>query len=87
MDIETIDNAVIGSGPAGVAAARALLELGLPVTIIDAGRELPVAAAKLQAQLAGSEPEAWDEGTLEALRNAGCRSRRRATEAPVRLGA
>ena len=71
MDIETIDNAVIGSGPAGVAAARALLELGLPVTILDAGRELPVAAAKLQAQLAGSEPEAWDEGTLEALRNAG----------------
>jgi glycine/D-amino acid oxidase-like deaminating enzyme len=37
--------AVIGSGPAGVSAARPLVEAGLPVTIIDAGLAPPVLAS------------------------------------------
>jgi choline dehydrogenase-like flavoprotein len=32
-------NIVIGSGPSGVSAAKALLDLGLPVTMLDIGKD------------------------------------------------
>jgi choline dehydrogenase-like flavoprotein len=66
-----LDNVVIGSGPAGVAAARALLDQGLDVTLIDAGREMPAAAKSLQDQLAQGEPGQWSEATRKRLRQGG----------------
>jgi choline dehydrogenase-like flavoprotein len=54
--------AVIGSGPAGVSAARPLVEAGLPVTMIDAGVDPPSSTASAQptlAQLRAGHPDAW----------------------------
>jgi choline dehydrogenase-like flavoprotein len=50
---------VIGSGPAGVAAATALLDRGLDVTLIDGGREVEPDLDIRRAQLAARAPERW----------------------------
>lgn len=58
---------VIGSGPAGVAAATALIRRGISVTMLDAGGELEPEQATLAAQLGAQHPEAWraaDRATL-----------------------
>ena len=47
---------VIGSGPAGVAAAKALAEAGHPVTLLDAGREIEPGRMEAFDALARSEP-------------------------------
>ena len=67
---------VIGSGPAGVSAARALLDRGLAVTLLDAGIELEPEHRSLQARLAASSPDAWDD----SLRKQACR------QSPLELG-
>lgn len=62
--------AVIGSGPAGVAATTALVARGQDVVLFDAGVQLE---ADRQAQidtLATRPSEQWPEETLETLRNA-----------------
>ena len=59
---------VIGSGPAGVACASALLEQGAQVTMLDAGLELE---SNRRRQLAGLQSVAftsWDEASLRFLR-------------------
>ncbi|MFI5346893.1 MAG: hypothetical protein ACHQ51_11015 [Elusimicrobiota bacterium] len=62
-------NYVVGSGPSGVMAARALLDRGLPVTMLDAGAELDADRARVVAALAGAEPEAWDPEQVARIRN------------------
>ena len=63
--------AVVGSGPAGVAAARPLIEAGLPVTIIDAGSESmppPPPDRPTLAELRRDAPRSWQYLVGEDLR-------------------
>ncbi len=50
---------VIGSGPAGVSCADALLDQGLEVTILDAGVELEPDRAAALAQLRTTDSSGW----------------------------
>lgn len=54
-----IPHLVIGSGPAGVAAATALLERGLEVTLIDGGQVLEADHTARAAHLASHPPRDW----------------------------
>lgn len=63
--------AVIGSGPAGVSAARPLIEAGLPVTMLDAGVAQEPAVPQTRpslAQMRASHPDAWRYLVGEDLR-------------------
>lgn len=59
---------VIGSGPTGVAAAKALVEAGREVTLIDAGRELEPERMRVFSALAEREPAQWSAGDAERVR-------------------
>ena len=59
---------VIGSGPAGVAAAKALAEAGHPVTLLDAGREIEPGRMETFDALARSEPAQWSQGDADRVR-------------------
>jgi choline dehydrogenase-like flavoprotein len=59
---------VVGSGPAGVACARALVGRGARVTLLDVGREAPDDARALLAALALDDPADWDPAAAERLR-------------------
>ncbi|MCW2995977.1 MAG: choline dehydrogenase-like flavoprotein, partial [Conexibacter sp.] len=61
--------AVLGSGPAGVACARALLAAGVRVTLFDGGAEAAPALRDRYAPLHDQEPEAWDPQLVDALRH------------------
>ena len=50
---------VIGSGPAGVACAKALLARGASVLMLDAGLELDPGRAQIVRQFADAKPSAW----------------------------
>ncbi len=50
---------VIGSGPAGAAAAHALCNAGLRVTVLDAGDRIERGRMDLFDALAGLEPDRW----------------------------
>lgn len=50
---------VIGSGPAGVTAARALLEAGREVTMLDAGNELEADRKQAVENLRRADPQLW----------------------------
>ncbi|GAB4389151.1 GMC family oxidoreductase [Albidovulum sp.] len=52
---------VIGSGPAGVAAAAALLARGQSVLLLDGGRRLEPEAEARRAALAARDPDRWDD--------------------------
>jgi len=58
---------VIGSGPAGTAAAAALIARGRRVTMLDVGERLEPPRDALRAKLAAVEPDAWDPADLAAL--------------------
>lgn len=63
--------AVIGAGPAGVSAARPLLEAGLPVTLIDGGHEprSPLSPTRpTLAEMRAGHPDAWRYLVGEDLR-------------------
>src|SRR5258708_4370174 len=69
-------NYVIGSGPAGVSCAKALLARGAAVTLVDIGHVLEPSAAHVVAGLAAQEPSSWSVSNIAALRrrhNAGVR--------------
>ena len=59
---------VIGSGPAGVACASALLEKGAQVTMLDAGLELEPSRQRQLANLQSVAFTSWDEASLRFLR-------------------
>jgi choline dehydrogenase-like flavoprotein len=54
-----MDIAVIGSGLAGVFAARTLAARGLKVTVLDVGETLDARRTAIVARLRELEPEAW----------------------------
>ena len=58
---------VIGSGPAGVACARALLARGATVLMLDAGLELEPDRAQIVRQCAAVKPDAWSAAQRAAL--------------------
>lgn len=60
--------AVLGSGPAGVACARALLAAGARVTLFDGGAQADPVPSKRYAPLRDQEPEQWDPELVDALR-------------------
>jgi choline dehydrogenase-like flavoprotein len=59
---------VIGSGPAGVACAKALLARGASVLMLDAGLELEPERAKIVHQLANTKPVDWNPAQITALK-------------------
>ncbi len=59
---------VVGSGPAGVACAHALLQQGLHVTLLDAGIELEAEHRQAVAQLQQGPPESWRDDDLRVLK-------------------
>jgi choline dehydrogenase-like flavoprotein len=61
-------NYVIGSGPAGVAAATALLDTGRPVTMLDAGGELEAPVGARVEALSKRLPDEWTTAERDALR-------------------
>lgn len=73
---------VLGSGPAGVACAWALVGQGLEVTLLDAGVELePQRQATLDA-LCRIEVDDWDELALQSIRGDASQL---ASELPLKL--
>ncbi len=61
---------VIGSGPAGVAAAQALCDAGHRVTVLDAGETIEAGQRDVFDALARSEPERWPAELAERARGA-----------------
>lgn len=59
---------VIGSGPAGMAAAWALAERGHEVTVLDAGRGPDERVSQKYAELSERPPEEWRAELVEELR-------------------
>jgi choline dehydrogenase-like flavoprotein len=59
---------VIGSGPAGVACAHALLARGAKTTILDAGVSLEPSRAELVAQLRRTSPAEWTPEQIHRLK-------------------
>ena len=57
---------VVGSGPAGVACAKALLERGRRVHLLDGGITLESGRAALVERLKASKPENWTQADLTA---------------------
>lgn len=58
---------VIGSGPAGVSCAIALLEQGHTVTMVDAGLTLEPAIQSQVDALARQAPSAWPKGAVDFM--------------------
>src|SRR6266478_6654487 len=59
---------VVGSGPAGVACARALLDRGLEVRMLDAGLTLEPERLALVQRIKERAPEEWAGADLAAYR-------------------
>ena len=59
---------VVGSGPAGISCARALVKAGLPVTLLDAGLKLEDDRQAAVQKLAESAPEGWDPVVVRSLK-------------------
>jgi choline dehydrogenase-like flavoprotein len=62
--------AVIGSGPAGAAAAHALCDAGVDVVVLDAGDTIEPGRMGLFDVLAKSEPDRWPEELARQARTA-----------------
>jgi len=59
---------VIGSGPAGMSCAVALLNQGLRVTMLDAGLLLEPERREIVRKLAQSSPDNWDPELVEKIK-------------------
>ena len=59
MDDRELAVAVIGSGPAAAAAAHALCEVGVGVTVLDAGDRIEAGRMELFDELARAQPARW----------------------------
>jgi choline dehydrogenase-like flavoprotein len=60
---------VIGSGPAGVACAKALIARGANVLMLDAGLELEPGRAQIVRQCADAKPAAWNPDQIATLKS------------------
>ncbi len=61
-------NYVVGSGPAAISAAMALVSRGARVTILDIGKTLEPQRQQVLARLAGQQPAEWSSQDLALLR-------------------
>lgn len=68
MADEGLLHCVIGSGPAGVACAHALLQRGVRVIMLDAGLSLEPDRAALIAEMRQSSPAAWKPEQIARLK-------------------
>ena len=59
---------VIGSGPAGVACAKALLARGATVLMLDTGLELEADRSQIVSELAAVKPSAWPPTPVARLK-------------------
>jgi choline dehydrogenase-like flavoprotein len=59
---------VIGSGPAGVAAAHALVSQGIEVVMLDVGLDLEPERERLIDRMCANAPEAWEASDLVELK-------------------
>lgn len=59
---------VVGSGPAGVSCAMALLQQGVQVTLLDAGLELDPERSDQLVRLQGLGPDKWQSSDLAFLK-------------------
>src|SRR5437667_11807750 len=59
---------IIGSGPTGVAAAKALLDAGRSVTMLDAGLSLEEASQHALTQTMSMPASEWDQKTLASFK-------------------
>ena len=59
---------VVGSGPAGVACAHALVGRGMPVTMLDAGVDMDPDLRRLLATMSAREPGAWNAEDVERIK-------------------
>lgn len=78
-------NIVVGSGPAGVAAARALLDRGESVTLLDVGQRLPAANAEALKNLRSKPRDLWNPIDLDKIRGS-ARSSHRGVELKTAYG-
>jgi len=62
--------AIIGSGPAGIASAMALLARGCEVTLLDAGVSLEPERRAMVDRLSQSDPANWPRADVSTLRGA-----------------
>lgn len=60
---------VIGSGPAGVACAHALVERGAKVVLLDAGLTLEKSRHDLVAQMSAQRPQDWTREQLKDFKS------------------
>ena len=60
---------IIGSGPTGVAAAKALLDAGRSVTMLDAGLSLEEASQQALTQTMSTPASEWDQKTLASFKS------------------
>ena len=60
---------VIGSGPSGIAAATALLDRGVPVTMLDVGRTVEPDRHAIVERMSAHEPEQWSASDIKAIRS------------------
>jgi choline dehydrogenase-like flavoprotein len=58
---------IVGSGPAGISAAMALVAGGHHVTILDVGDELGGGKNKVVSRMSGQRPVEWDAADLEEI--------------------
>lgn len=58
---------ILGSGPSGVAAAKALTARGRDVLVLDAGLEMDASAKALRDRMGAAEPDAWSDEDREAI--------------------
>src|SRR5450756_1119336 len=59
---------VVGSGPAGVACARALLDKGVRVVMLDGGTRLEANRARAVETLGQGQPEEFDLDLLALIK-------------------
>ena len=59
---------VVGSGPAGVSCAMALVNQGLEVTMLDAGIELEPERQQMVERMRAGRREEWDAASLRMLK-------------------
>jgi len=59
---------VVGSGPAGVACAHALLQRGATVVLLDAGLTLEKSRAHLVAEMSAQPPANWTPAQLKSFK-------------------
>ena len=64
----SVDCVVIGSGPSGIACAKALLERGAAVTIVDIGVQLEDNIRRQVQAVASQDPSMWTESQIDSLK-------------------